>query len=93
VDRWAADGPGIRGRRYEVLTESEQQRKVWYLVRRHLGLSVEQWEALPWHVQLVYLEGLATEFYDPDHDTEDYDDTETLSGVEAEGIQVRRITA
>jgi hypothetical protein len=62
------------------------------LVRRHLGYSVEEWEALPWHQQLVYLEGLAEEFYDPDRNVEDEDD-EALTGVESEGIRVQRITA
>lgn len=68
---------------------------VWYLVRRHLGFEIEQWEALPWHEQLVYLEGLEQEFYDPGDEEigDEVDDTEDLSRVSAIGFQVRQVEA
>lgn len=32
------------------------------MVKRHLGIDVEQWDRLPWHHQLMYVEGLMEEF-------------------------------
>lgn len=63
---------------------------VWYLARRHLNYEIDEWEALPWPTQLVYLEGLATEFYQEDPDTEFTDDVD-LKSIEAVGAQVRRV--
>lgn len=67
---------------------------MWYLVRRHLDFTIDQWEELPWWHQLVYLEGIEWEFYDPDGDDgEENDDTEGLAGVEAMGMNVQRVEA
>jgi hypothetical protein len=62
---------------------------VWYLVRRHLDYEVDQWEALPWHVQLVYLEGLEQEFYDPD--AGDQPEQDDLAALGATGVQVQQV--
>lgn len=64
---------------------------VWYLVRRRLQLSINEWESLPWWQQMVYMEGLREEFYDPEHDveTDDSDDWDSLPM----GAEVVRVTA
>lgn len=76
-----------------MITESPQQRVIWYLARRHLGYGIDEWERLPWSTQLVYLEGLSQEFYEPDPDIEQSDDSEGLVDVEAMGARVRRLGA
>jgi len=58
---------------------------LWYVVRRHLGFSIDEWELLPWWQQMVYAEGLREEFYDEDASiqTDDSDDWSNLpAGVE-----------
>ena len=87
MGRRAVAEPGIRSRRYELITRSEQQRTLWYLVRRHLGFTRSEWEALPWHDQLVYMEGILEEFYEDDGDNY-VDDTRDLSDVESRGAKV-----
>lgn len=66
---------------------------LWYVVRRHLHLSIDEWEALPWYQQLVYLEGIEQEFYDPDYDGEYVDDSENLTDVMSRGVTVKQIEA
>lgn len=63
---------------------------MWYLARRHLGYSIDEWEELPWWQQRVYMAGLREEFYNPEHDveTDDDDDWSTLP----EGADVRIVT-
>lgn len=61
-----------------------------YVVRRHLGFSRAEWEALPWHDQLMYLEGLQDEFYDPEQEEEDATTTEAVVRL---GAQVRQVEA
>lgn len=34
---------------------------IWYLARRKLGLSPDEWDDLPWHHQRVYMEGFEQE--------------------------------
>lgn len=41
---------------------------------------MDEWEALPWHQQRVYMEGLEWEFYEsPDEDANHDDSLEALS--------------
>lgn len=47
-----------------------------YLVRRHLGLNPDQWDALAWWVQRCYIEGLMEEF----------NSTETRPSDETNGV-------
>lgn len=66
---------------------------VWYLAKRRLGFEIDEWEALPWWKQMVYLEGLSEEFYDPEQDDlqeQDYtDDWSSLAG--AMGAQYQQV--
>lgn len=63
---------------------------MWYLVRRHLGFTIDEWEKLSWVAQRVYLNGIREEFYDEENgiDTDDSDDWGTLAGA-----NVRQVTA
>lgn len=63
---------------------------MWYLVRRHLGFEIDEWESLDWIKQRVYLQGLREEFYDEDSsvDSDDSDDWDT--GLPP-GVEVKRI--
>lgn len=62
-----------------------------YLVRRHLQFSRKEWDELPWHDQLVYLEGLQEEFYDSEAQEEDLsDDWGSLASL---GAKVRTVQA
>lgn len=61
ADQGAA-GPFDSDRRYEALSGGREQRSVYYLARRRLGLSVREWDALPWWQSRLYLEGLSEEF-------------------------------
>lgn len=54
---------------------------VWYLAKRRLGFSIDEWEALPWWQQMVYLEGLGEEFYDPEQDEQEQDLTSDWSSL------------
>lgn len=64
---------------------------MWYLVRRHLGFKIDEWEALDWISQRVYLDGLREEFYEdnPDVEVDDNDSWDTLP----EGLNVVRVPA
>jgi hypothetical protein len=66
---------------------------LWYIVRRHLDFTIDEWEALPWQHQMVYMEGIEQEFYDPDHDGEYVDDSESLTDVATRGITVLQVEA
>lgn len=59
---------------------------LWYLVRRHLNYSIAEWERLSWVDQLVYLEGLQEEFYDPNRESDGDDSWDDLAGI---GVKVR----
>lgn len=60
-----------------------------YLIRRHLHFSRAEWESLPWHDQIMYLEGLQDEFYEHQEE-EDLSDSDSLTSL---GAQVRKIEA
>jgi hypothetical protein len=51
-------------------------------------MGVDEWESLSWWQQRVYMEGLREEFYDPDHDVEDTDNTDwsTLTGADVQVV-------
>ena len=89
------DAPGTLDRRYELITQSRTRRLVWYIVRRHLQFSIEEWEALPWYQQLVYLEGIQEEFYQEDDSEPERE--EDVSGnwdaLAARGIPIRTVQA
>lgn len=34
---------------------------IWYLARRKLGLSPDEWDDLPWHIERMYMEGFERE--------------------------------
>jgi hypothetical protein len=55
----AADEPGILDRRYEYFTLDEDRRSTLYLVRKHLYYSADEWQALPWWQQKMYIDQLA----------------------------------
>jgi hypothetical protein len=61
---------------------------VWYLVRRHLDFGIEEWEALDWITQRVYLEGIREEFYEQDPNVE-IDDSDSWDNL-PEGVTVVR---
>ena len=90
-----ADAPGTLDRRYGLITESHSRRLTWYIVRRQLGFSIEEWEALPWYQQLVYTEGLKEEFYrEDDSDREDEEDlSDNWDALVSRGIPVRTVQA
>jgi hypothetical protein len=47
--------------RYERLSGGPGKRAVLYVARRKLGLSPDEWEALPWWTQRLYIDGLLNE--------------------------------
>lgn len=74
-----------------MIAGSENNRIMLYLIRRHLGFSRAEWAELPWHDQLVYLEGLQEEFYDPEAQEDDL--SEDWSGLRSLGAKVRTVEA
>lgn len=58
-----------------------------YLVRRHLGYGPSEWRQLPWWEQLLLLEGLQEEFYEPAEEEDDI--SENPDALRALGAQVR----
>lgn len=67
MDAGAVYRPKCRERRYSALTEGT--RKTYYLARRYLNYSIEEWEALPWWEQRVYIEGLEWELTPPEDES------------------------
>lgn len=53
--------PGSTSRRYQGIVGGDGQQTTLYLVRRRLGFSVDEWQALPWWQQNLYLDGLIKE--------------------------------
>lgn len=53
--------PGKRGSRYEQVSGGLGQRRIYYLARRKLQLSPEEWDALPWWQERMYVEGFGEE--------------------------------
>jgi hypothetical protein len=62
--------PGRRDLRYDAVTGGENQRAIYYLVRRKLGYGPADWDALPWHHQRMFLDGLTKELEDPENPSE-----------------------
>ena len=49
-----------------------------YLVRRHLGMSWQEWRALPWHEQRALRDGLHADFGEPEIPASDDDELRAL---------------
>jgi len=56
-----AGKPSEAGPRYEFLSGGRLAARVHYVARRHLSMSHEQWDDLPWWQQIDYLIGLETD--------------------------------
>ena len=61
------------------------------MVRRHLGYSIDEWEALPWHQQRVHMEGLEWEFYESPDGTEAVDYDDSLDALAQRGFATRTV--
>jgi hypothetical protein len=61
----AAGGTGKPQRwdqhRYEALAGSREERLTYYLVRRYLHFSIDEWDRLPWWQTKLYIERLSEE--------------------------------
>lgn len=79
------------GRRFEEATGGLTQRRVDYLIRRHLGFSRSEWRELSWIDQRVYLEGLRWEFYEDEEEPETEDLTENWDALSKYGIKVQNV--
>lgn len=53
--------PGSLEARYGRLAGSEDRRRELYVVRRHLGYTIDEWTALPWWQRRLYLEQMQEE--------------------------------
>lgn len=53
--------PGSRLARYDALTGGSAGARTLYVVRRELGYGVDEWQALPWWQQQLYIDGLNAE--------------------------------
>lgn len=74
--------PGSLDSRYEQLTGNEDKRMEWFIVRKELNYSIDDWEALPWWHQRVYIDGLIKQA-DADSGGSESDDGRTIeSGIE-----------
>lgn len=58
---WGTHQPGRLTARYETLTGGPDVRRTYYLVRKHLGFCVAEWDSLPWWQQRMYAEELTAE--------------------------------
>jgi len=63
---------------------------IWYVVRRRLRFSIDEWESLPWWQQMVYLDGIHEEFYDSEDDDES---SESLDDLQQMGVRVQSVPA
>lgn len=61
MDHWNFFDAGVSDARYEQLAGSESERLARYVGRRYLHFEIDEWDALPWWKQELYLEGLAEE--------------------------------
>jgi hypothetical protein len=55
------DEPGNRARRWESVSEdaaARSRRVILYTVRRYLGFTAGEWDALSWDIRRAYLAGL-----------------------------------
>jgi hypothetical protein len=59
--------PGKIDARYELTTGGEDQRRLYYAVLKIFGLVRQEWDALPWHDQRMYIEQLNK---DPEYNEE-----------------------
>lgn len=65
MDHGGAVLPGRVAARYEALTGGPEGRRTYYLVRKHLGFTATEWDALPWWQQRMYVEELAADLFGP----------------------------
>ena len=61
MDYGSVPTPPATDARYEALTGGRSNRIVLYLAKRRLGYNPDEWEALPWHWQRLYVEGFIAE--------------------------------
>lgn len=61
--------PGSLERRYEALSDERKNR--YYLFRRHLGMTRQEVDALPWWETRFLVEKMNEEFSPPDEDSMD----------------------
>lgn len=68
--------PGKIDARYEQLTGGEDQRRLYYTVLKLFRITRQEWDALPWHDQRMYVEQLNK---DPEYnDDESSDSVDTV---------------
>jgi hypothetical protein len=51
--------PHEAGRRYEAITGGAARRRIYFDVKRLLGYEPEQFDALPWHRQCMWIEQIS----------------------------------
>lgn len=59
---WSAAQPQLAEARYEALTHGAEGRRLYFLIRRDLGFSAAEWDAMPWHHQRMYWAELQAEW-------------------------------
>ena len=79
--------PKTTDHRYELISGGESNRVLLYVARRKLGLSVEEWYALPWWQQRMYIDGMMAEGVirsaDEDDEYGDFDDEDPVTASDA----------
>lgn len=58
--------PGSLDARYERLAGTEDRRRELYIVRRHLGYTIDEWLRLPWWQRRLYIEQMGEEAAEAD---------------------------
>lgn len=53
--------PGSLNLRYDEVSGGPEQRTLYYLAKRYLGLDEDEWEDLPWYKQRYYIDGFQQE--------------------------------
>jgi hypothetical protein len=87
VDGVGNPKPYVADLRYDFLTGGPEQRHLKYLMRRYLDFTPEETAAMPWHVQRMWIEGIAWERQGFKYD-ESTSDLDEIAGM---GLNVRRV--
>lgn len=80
MDRRRAGQPGRLQARYEQVAGGPEQRRTYFLVRKHLGFSIAEWDRLPWWHQQVYIEELTSDLVG-DHVTDEQASDDELADL------------
>ena len=66
--RFGVRRPKRLGERYESLAGGKDERRMCYMLRRHMGIEPEEVNRLPWWKLKLYVEGIMWEFGEQEPD-------------------------